>query len=448
MSKRTINTGQLPGNLGDGDTLRNAFEKTNANFDELYTVYPVVDASLEHDDPTVDGTIAKALQDAGDAGGGLVMIGPGTFTCPNTTLNVPQNVIIRGVGRVATTIRITGSQDGITLSDWFSGVESLMLWMPTGNAGDGIKIIKNYTHVRDLHIIGLDQSAWGINADPANVCKIDNVTMGTIGPYQFFGNGIIFQNTNQAASPFNFGDSLLIKVDITLHGNNTTALKFHGPDDTNNVINNVLLSQVEVLALETVSGCTGLHLRNAKRITCNHVDLENLEIAVLEESAGSGNNVSSNNVFISTFVFGSVTSYQSSGVVNRRLFLGCDNLTPDNLSDNDVMFPLALWLSDNNCRIQGPANGNLTIDDGADTNGLRFLVDSESPSIQPESTAELILGKANSQGVRCIPGIILPIQATQITDAVDGTIAQFSAGVVGPNRGLYQLRGSNWVFIA
>ena len=450
MSQRTINVGQPPGNLGDGDTLRDAFEKTNKNFSELYNVYPVIDTSLEHDDPTVDGTIAKALLDAGDGGGGVVLVGPGTFVCPNSTLTVPENVILRGSGRIATTIKVTGGHDGITLSSWFTGVESLMLWLPDSGSGDGIRIRSNYTHLRDLLFIGCSASSWGINVDRSNVCKIDHVAMGTIGPYNFLGNGILFQNTDPGGFPFNYGDSLLIKVDVTLARSNTTALKFHGPDGSNNVINNVLLSQVEVLVENGASGCTGLHLRNAKRITCTHVDLENLETAILEESGGGGNNVSSNNVFISTFVFGSTTSYRSSGVVNRRLFLGCDNLTPDNLSDTDVLLPRSLWLSDDNCRIQGPAKGQLTIDDGNDINGVRFIVDSESPSIVPESpsgTASLTLGRPTSLGVQCIPGIVLPTQNTPITGALDGTIAQFNAGVVGANRGLYQLRDGAWVFI-
>lgn len=451
MAKRTINVGTAPGNLGDGDTLRDAFVKTNANFNELYTVHAVVDTTLNHDNPAIEGTIAKALLDAGAAGGGLVLVGPGTFVCQNTTLTVPGNVILKGTSRVATTIKVTGAQDGITLNSWFSGVESLMLEMPTFSSGDGIKVRTNYTHFRDLLITGVDNLSWGINLDRVNVCQIENVAMGTIGPRVFMGNGIIYQNTDPGSHPFNFGDSLLVKVDITLWGNNTTGIKIHGPDGSNNVINNVLLSQVEVLAYNSPVGCIGLHLRNAKRITCNHVDLENLDTAILEESAGTGNNVSSNNVFIATFVFGSNNSYQSSGVVNRRLFLGCDNLTPGPLADTDVMLPKALWLSDTNCRIEGPSAGQLTIDDGDTNNGLRLIVDTQNPIIQPESasnTALLRLGRSGSQGVECLPGIVLRPNSSPLANATDGTVAQFNAGVVGASRGLYQLRGSTWVFIA
>jgi len=164
--------------------------------------------------------------------------------------------------------------------------------------------------------------------------------------------------------------------------------------------------------------------------------------------------VSSNNAFISTFVFGlnnpSSTSYRSSGTINRRLFLGCDNLTPDTLSDTDVMLPRALWLSDINCRIEGPTAGQLTIDDGDTNNGIRMLVNSSSPTIRPESssnTALLKLGRNTSQGVECLPGVVLRVNSSPIANATDGTVAQFAAGVVGASRGLYQLRGATWVFI-
>ena len=285
-----------------------------------------------------------------------------------------------------------------------------------------------------------------------NVCKIDNVTMGSLAPAKrFTGNGILFHISDQATFPFNYGDSAIVKVDIFLLRSNTTGIRFHGPENTNNVINNILLSQVEVLADKNIVGCTGLHLINSKRITCNGVDLENLDIAIIEESIGTGNNVSSNNNFIATFVFGSNTSYQTSGVVNRRLFLGCDNLTPDNLADTDVMFPKSLWLSDNKCKIEGPANGQLTISDGIGNNGLRFDVRSENPIIKPDSsssTASVTVGDNNSLGVTCLPGIVLPVYNTEPANTIDGMIMQFHAGVVGANRGLYQLRDGVWEFIS
>lgn len=450
MAKQIINTGTEPGNQGDGDSLRDAFIKTNTNFDVLFSVHYVTDTSLDHDDPGVEGTIAKALQDAGTAGGGLVLVGSGTFTYPNNTLNIPENVILKGVGRKATTLNVTGIQDGITLLNKFSGVESLHLKMPSSNSGDGIKIFTNYTHLRDLHLTGVGFTAWGINIDSSNVCKVDNVTMGIIGPELFTGNGIIFQISDPANTPFNFGDCNLVKVDITLARNNTTGISFQGPDNTNLVINNIMLSQVEVVGTGATGGGTGLHLRNSARITCCHVDLENFQTAILEESSPERPNASTNNVYISTFVTGSSTSYASSGLVTRRLFLGCDNLTPESLSDADVMLPESLWLNETFCRLRGSVAGQLAIDDGNESNGVRLTVNSEAPDIKPSSTsgtARLTLGRASSQGVSCVPGIILEPNSTLPTNPAEGTLVQFTAGVVAPSAGLYQLRGGTWVFI-
>ena len=435
MTKRIINVGAAPGNLGDGDTLRDAFVKTNANFDELFVFHTVVDTTLDHDDPAVDGTIAKALEDTGNAGGGLVLVGPGIFTCPNTTLRIPENVTLKGVGRNATTVNVTGTQDGITIDSRHSSVESLRLKMPKTNSGDGIKITINHTYLRDIFFTGLGSSSWAINADHVNVCSIDNILMGTIrapgNSNAFTGNGIIFQNTDASGAPFNFGDSRLAKIDITLAINNTTGIKFHGPDDTNNVINNILLSQISIIGTGATGGCTGIHIRNAQRITCQTVDIEQVNIAIREESFGNGANLSGNNVFISTFVFTATINYDSSGNVNRRLVLGCDNLTPGPIEDNDSMVPKALWLNDGKFRLWGSGTGRAEIDAGSGSDGIQFITGNTNVHIRPSS--------ADSAAI--------PLQASELTNVADGTLIQYAAGVVGAQRGLYQLREGAWIFI-
>lgn len=454
MARRTINVGTPPGNLGDGDTLRDAFIKTNANFDDLYLVHPVVDVTLDHDDPSIEGTIAKALEDAGNAGGGLVLVGSGTFNCPNTTLKIPENVTLKGLGRNATIINVTGPQDGITVDFPFTSVESLRLQMPRDISGDGIKQSAGYVHFRDLYLSGGSNSSWGINADNVNVCSIENVAMGATvpagSPLEFTGNGILWQNSDPFGKPFNFGDSRLAKVDITLATDNTTAIKFYGPDNTNNVINNMLLSQVSIIGTGVSGGCTGLHLRNAQRITCQTVDIEQTSTAILEESAGTGGNRSGNNVYISTFVFAAAASYVSSGIVNRRLFLGCDNLTPQPISENDVLLPESIWLNDGTLRLQSPASGILEIDAGDNTNGILFFTNSLNPVIRPsnlDNASLLTLGWEGTQGVECKPGIVLPLQSSEVANATDGAVIQYAAGVVGTQRGLYQLRAGTWIFI-
>jgi len=455
MSKKIINIGTEPGGGGDGDTLRDAFIKTNANFDNLFSIHYVTDTTLNHDDPNSEGTIAHALAEADAAGGGTVLVGRGVFTCPSATLTVPESVILKGVGRNATVINVTGSQIGITVSGRFSGVESLRLRMPRTSSGDGIKITSNFVTLSHLKLTGLDPQSWGINVNAANTTELDNILLGsafnTINDNSFFGNGIIFQNTVQATSPFNIGESLISSVAIKLASNNTTGIMFHGPDGTDNVINDILLSRVEIMGQPgTGIGITGVHIRNAKRIVFNTVDLEELEVAIFEEGAGGNTKGSNNNVYIAVFVFAATTSYMSSGLVGKRLFLGCDNLTPDFAADSDVIIPAALWVNDGDARISQQNPNGITFDEGDSRDGVEFRFNTDNPSIRPGSTipvARLTLGAAGTRGVECVPGLILPLQGNAIPSAVDGTIAQFAAGVVGSDRGIYQLRGSNWVFI-
>ncbi|MFQ5644215.1 MAG: hypothetical protein ACE5FQ_11040 [Thiogranum sp.] len=453
MNKKVINVGSEPGNQGDGDTLRDAFVKTNANFDELFAIHYVTDDTLQHDDPDTEGTIAYALAIAGAAGGGTVQIGPGWFSCRTTTLTVPENVTLRGVGIDATTINVTHTQDGIAIPRQLSQIESLRLNMPESVSGHGVRISAHNATLRDMALSGVSPSSWGIVVDAASVCTLDNIKIGTSfnGTDAFTGNGILFQNTIPSLKPFNHGDSRIAKIDIMLATTNTTGMKFNGPDGTSNVINNILLSQIDIIGTGNGSGTIGVHLRNAKRIVFHTVDLEQLELAVFEEGAGGNTEGSGNNVFMAVFVFGGGTGYLSSGQVSRRLFLGCDNLKPLSIDDNDVLVPRALWIDDGSTRIiSHPNQNNIAFDDGDSATGLKVLFNTDNPTIEPASTSQssqLTLGATGTSGVECLPGLILPIQSSPVANAVDGMIAQYDAGVVGPDRGLYQLRGASWVFI-
>lgn len=443
MSKQIINVGAAPGNQGDGDTLRNAFLKTKANFDELYNVIPITNTSLDHDNPAIDGTIAKGLADAAAAGGGTVQLGPGTFICNSTTLTVGENVRLKGAGRRSTTIQITGSQTGITMSGIASSVESLHVKMPAGAIGDGIKINRGEQHVRDLYMSGGGPTSWAINIDAVNIVYMNNIRMGGSGN-ALTGNGIIFQNTS--AYTYNFGDSKFSKIDITLAASNTTGIMIKGPDIANVKINNILLSQIEVIGTGSAGGCVGVHLHNANRIVFVAVDLEELGTAIIEEGV-VGN--CRNNVYIATFAFGIGTAYVPIGNVFNRTFIGCQNIVPSPAVDADMMSPRGLWLEENAIRLWKNA-GNLQLDNGTIDNGVQINVSNTVPQIQPSSsatTAQLTMGRNGTRGVECLPGIVLPVQSTPIASPKEGTLAQFAAGVVGANTGLYQLRQGTWVFI-
>lgn len=451
MTKNIINVGAEPGDQGDGDTLRDAFIKTNANFDQLFAIYYVTDTTLPHDDPDTAGTIARALADAGAAGGGTVQVGQGLFACRSTTLTLPENVTLRGVGIDATTIKVTHQEDGISIPGRFGQVESLRLHMPTGSSGQGVKIRTNYVTLRDLAFSGVGASSWAIVVDAANVCTLDNIKIGTSfnGTDAFTGNGILFQNT--VLEPVNYGDAGLSNIHMKLAIDNATGIKLNGPDGADYVINDILLSRIVIIGPGIESGTIGVHLRNAKRIVLHTVDLEQLGVAVFEESAGGNTRGSANNVFIAVFVFGGGTGYLSSGQVSDRLFLGCYNLNPDSVASFDAILPRSLWIDDGSTRIfSQPNQSNIAFDNGDRSTGLKILFNTDNPAIEPTGTsqaARLTLGADGTSGVECLPGLILPVLNNPIANAEEGTIAQYAAGVIGPDQGLYQLRGSSWVFI-
>ncbi|MFK5892054.1 MAG: hypothetical protein QM504_02410 [Pseudomonadota bacterium] len=443
MTKQTINVGTAPGNQGDGDSLRDAFVKTQSNFNELYYTYPVTDTSLDHDNPAIEGTIAKALADAAAAGGGTVQLGPGSFTCPTSTLIVGDNVRLKGAGRRASVINVTSAQLGIHMAGVASSVEALHLKMPNGALSDGLLINRGEQHARDLYFSGGGTLSWAINLDAVNIAYLSNIRMGGSGN-ELFGNGIVIQNTGPHT--FNFGDSKLSKIDITLANHGTKGIMIKGPDLVNVRINNILLSQVEVIGTGVSNGCIGIHLHNASRIVFTSVDLEQLDTGIIEEGI-VGN--CRNNVYIAVFAIGVREGYTNSGDVFNRLFMGCQNILPDSTSNGDVIVPHAIWLNEGSTRLWEQL-GNLQIDDGDDNNGVQISVNNNTPRIQPssnDSNAQITLGRPGTRGVECEPGIILPLQTTPITNAKDGTLAQFTNDIVGTSQGLYQLRQGVWDFI-
>ena len=443
MTKKIINIGSSPGNLGDGDTLRDAFEKTQLNFDDIYSALPITDTTLEHDNASIEGTIASALLLTAAAGGGTVYLGPGTFICTSNTLNIEDHVRLIGAGRHATTIEVTGQQTGINLKGTASSVEALRVKMPEGTSGDGILISRGETHLRDLVFSGGSTTSWAIKADTVNIVYLSNIRMGGTGN-ALTGNGIIFQNTT--GSTFNFGDSKFSKIDIRLANNNTTGIKIIAPDILNVRMNNILLSQIEVIGTGTSGACTGIHLHNASRITFIGVDLEQLDTGIIEEGV-VGN--CRNNVYVATFALGVTKGYTAIGNVINRLFMGCQNVSPIPAADGDVVVPESLWINEGKVRLKEDL-GILQIDDGVPTNGIQITVKSNTPRIQSSSGGTrslLTLGRPDSRGVQCEPGVVLPLQTAPLTDPIEDMLVQFDSGVVGIEAGLYQLRQGSWVFI-
>lgn len=448
MAQQILNIGLDPGNLGDGDSLRDAFTKVQANFDELYAVRYVTDTTLDHGDPSIVGSIAYELLAAQAEGGGVVQLGVGRFVVRLGSLTLPENVVLKGVSRRATTLVMDGPMIGIALQNIYTGVESMMISMPYMPYVTAIKITVNQTHLRDLLIEGGHPSGWAIDVDGANICSMQNLRLGGDATNAFRGNGIIFQNTAWQTKPWNFGDSMLAKIDISLGSNGTTGIMFSGPENTKLKINNVLLSQVEVVGQGPASGCIGVKVRNASRIVFQTVDLENLGIGVVEESIGTGQNQSSNNVYSATFALGCTIGYISGGAVTNRTFIGCNGFKTQQMSEGDVLLPRGIWFdSGGRITLQG---GAMQFDGGGSNQGFQALVNKANPEIMQVSTSQtsqFYLGRTGTRGVECVPGLILPIQTTRPTSPKNGSLYYFAAGVVGASEGLYHLRSGVWVYI-
>lgn len=75
--------------------------------------------------------LSSAIAAAASQGGGIVQLPPGNF--PFTTLTLPQGVVLRGEGRLATTIRSVEAQSVITLGGDYAGLEDLTL--------DGVNLV-------------------------------------------------------------------------------------------------------------------------------------------------------------------------------------------------------------------------------------------------------------------------------------------------------------------
>lgn len=87
--------------------------------------------------------IASAVAAAAAQGGGIVQLPAGNY--PITTLTLPQGVVLRGEGRLATTIRSLEAQNVITLGGDYAGLADLTL--------DGVNLI---TGSNGLAGIGVD----------------------------------------------------------------------------------------------------------------------------------------------------------------------------------------------------------------------------------------------------------------------------------------------------
>jgi hypothetical protein len=317
MAKQIINVGADPGGMGDGDTLRDAFVKTQANFDELYSISTTItDTSLDHSDPTVPGTIAESLARCKAAGGGIVRVGHGIFSLSSMTLSIGQNCQLVGTGKYSTRLLVKHPFDAIKVSSGTLGklanwvVRDLAVTLPDSSSANGVSTDPSQASSGKIDNVLIDGGAsgsYGINMNCVNDVQISAFR------YQGGGGGIIWQNT--ANYPVNYGDSLIQSADIVLRNPSTTGIRIISPSGGDRRMNNILISRVEVHTSDGIvrTGTVGVHLKNAARITLVNVDIEHMETGLIQESQVDGGAIATTNAFIQVYAIGCGIDFQEIG---------------------------------------------------------------------------------------------------------------------------------------
>ena len=337
MTKKIINVGTEPGDQGDGDSLRDAFIKSQSNFDELYSFSPITDTSLDHSNPDVAGTIAEALAACEAAGGGTVSVGPGVFILSIMTLTIGKNCQLIGSGKNATELRAEHQIDAIEISGGaifkpaYWSIKDLSVSLSSSNSGNAVSTNPEHASIgtiKNLLVTGGSQDSWGLDMNAVNGISVIDYT------YKGEGNGIRWRN--QSTLPINYGDSLIQNADIILRNSFTTGILLASPTHFNNNryrINNVLLSLIVVRSKEGIvnQGTVGIHLINAARCTIDHADIENMDTGVVQESAVDGGAIAKGNAFYQIHSLGCTTDYTEIGSPPiKQIVLGGSGYFSDN----------------------------------------------------------------------------------------------------------------------
>lgn len=139
MAKQVINLGSVP-NDGTGDPLRTSFDKTNDNFDEIYTKFGngtvlsgiVTNAqSADYADVAGIATFAQGISGAPNLNVGVVTANGFISAASTTPVTITHEAArltldIAGIGSFVTT-PITISQSGSDLTFTVSGIGSTTL---------------------------------------------------------------------------------------------------------------------------------------------------------------------------------------------------------------------------------------------------------------------------------------------------------------------------------
>lgn len=313
---------------------------------------------------------------------GTVFVPAGTYRL-NSEIQIRPRRRLLGAGRDVAIIDARGPRaftfnrnsgtyqvDTLAAGDWNrSSLSGMTVRMSQG----GVRVYGHEFRAHDLLFTGGtapagqdDADGWCLDMVDANECVLREIQAGYGGgtAHRLLANGIRWRSSTPAV---NYGDSLIEEVSIKLAASNTVAVLLKG--NGTGLINNVLLSRIQVNAPQGGSGITalpgtnGIKLWNAARIVCLLCDVEVLDVAFEEysESAGGTAGACTNNSYIGCFVhYAGTAAYKDSNAlfsrsVIRTSFVGCDNIGPlpvgnvanDNgrAQDGDL-FAQGLWVCD------------------------------------------------------------------------------------------------------
>lgn len=184
MAKQTVNIGAAP-NDGTGDAIRDAFNKINSNFDEVYSSYTATGA-ITVGNSTVNSVVSNT--------GGLVVANPTSSTVANTSIlkvgNTTVNAVINSSSLVIgnTTVNSSVLYVGNSTVNTSHSVSAVQLANSTSNASltAGGLFIGNST-------VNATANSSTLRISTANVTSNTGLTLGSstdaANGYTFLPNG-------------------------------------------------------------------------------------------------------------------------------------------------------------------------------------------------------------------------------------------------------------------
>ncbi|WP_027136299.1 glycosyl hydrolase family 28-related protein [Geminicoccus roseus] len=425
-------------------------------------------------DDAADDTAAFAAAMASGARAIRIPAGRYRLTAP---VDVPNGTALLGEGRDSSILRFDHDGAGLRFGTSFAPGSAeytdgtctgLGLTAKASATAAALKVVGNNFIGRDLRFRGGGAGSWAIELDRSNDWSLVDLLAWGDGADAFAGNGIWVRNSTNAA--VNYGDGSLRQVSIKLGGDGLKGLFFEGGSASPGIVNNVLVAKANIVAPNR-TGCIGIHIKNARRLTFVSVDLESLSTGVLEEGSAAG--MSEVNTWLGTYFLANSTSpavaYADNngtvaGAVRNRSFLGCDNFPAltGTFADGDTMLARGLWLGSASTGLPvvraTEQAGNLRVDRGASAyiqfgapaTGNNSRITCGVDGLTAPYDATLYMGDTNIRKVTVEPVLHMNEHQDLPKSPTDGMIA-FAAG--HPNsgtwnpsydRGLYSFAGGTW----